>query len=453
VPTATANRQSPAAEFVVRALAGSLAAFALLRLSWTDAHVILPVTQMQGAWAQSIFGTPAGPVTVTTACSGADAIALCAGAVLAYPVAWRARLAGLAGGLTLILALNTVRIGTLGLMVASPRWFGVLHVYIWPTVLTLAIAAYVFTWMRIAGGASHHLHAGHDRHPLVARLRVTPSRRFIVLTATLVVLFAAASPLYLDSRVVLAAGAFMAQVTAAILVTAGIGAHAAGHILVTTRGAFSITQECIMTPLIPVYLAAVCAYSTTRTRMIAGIFATLPLFTALGIARVLLVAVPATLVSAPAFLVHAFYQLLLGAVVVYVAATWRHGRTAAPFYAAAGLAAGLCFVWLLGPAYAGLVTPPASRTLDDPQGAVAFLPVFQASLYLALCVAAFVSVRWKRVVTGFGLLALTQIAGLLALQALAAGGISAQVRDLRAWAVLGPVVIFAALMSHARPGR
>jgi exosortase/archaeosortase family protein len=453
VPTATANRQSPAADFVVRALVSSLTAFALLRLSWTDAHVILPVTRMQGAWALSIFGTPALPVTVTTACSGADAIALCAGAVLAYPVAWRARLAALAGGLTLILALNTVRIGTLGLMVASPRSFDVLHVYVWPAVLTLAIAAYVFTWMRIADGASHPLHADHDRQPLVARHTVTPSRRFIVLTATLVVLFAAASPLYLDSRVVLAVGAFIAHVTAAILVTAGIGAHATGHVMVTAQGAFGVTQECIATPLIPVYVAAVCAYATSRTRMTAGLIATLPLFAALGVARLLLVALPATLMSAPMFLVHAFYQLLLGAVVVYIAATWRHGRTAAPFYAAAGLAAGLCFVWLLGPAYAGLVTPPASRTLEDPQGAVAFLPVFQASLYLALCVAAFVSVRWKRVVTGFGLLAVTQIVGLLALQALALGGISAQVRDVRAWAVAVPVLIFAVVVSHAQPTR
>ncbi len=453
MPTATASRRSPAAEFVVRVLVSSLAAFALLRLSWTDAHLILPVTQMQGAWALAIFGTPALPVAVTNACSGADAIALCAGAVLAYPVAWRARLAGLAGGLAMILVLNTVRIGTLSLMVASPRSFDVVHVYIWPTVLTLAIAAYVFTWMHIADRASRQLHAAHDREPLGAPHTVTPSRRFIVLTATLVVLFAAASPLYLDSRVVLAAGAFLAQVTAAILVTAGIDAHATGHVMVTARGAFGVTQECIATPLIPVYVAAVCAYATSRTRMTAGLIATLPLFTALGVARLLLVALPTTLMSAPMFLVHAFYQLLLGVVVVYIAATWRHGSRRAPAYAAAGVSAGLLFVWLLGPLYTFIVTPGVGTALDDPQGAVAFLPAFQAGLYLSLCVAAFVTTRWSRVVTGFGLLAVTQITGLVALHALALGGLSAQVRDVRAWAVAGPVLIFAAVVSHARPGR
>jgi len=35
----------------------------------------------------------------SVACSGADAFALCAGAILAYPAVWRMRLAGVAGGI------------------------------------------------------------------------------------------------------------------------------------------------------------------------------------------------------------------------------------------------------------------------------------------------------------------------------------------------------------------
>jgi exosortase/archaeosortase family protein len=448
-----ANRPPQAIEFVGWALAISLAAFAALRLSWTDARIILPLTQAEGALAVSIFGSPALPVTITSACSGADVIALCAGAVLAYPVPWRARCAGLAGGLVLILALNTWRIGTLGLAVTLPRWFNVLHLYVWPTVLTLAVAAYVFAWMRLADRAGRDPGAHHDRERSTRRGTATPSLRFIVLTAMLLLVFTASSPLYLESSLVLALGESIVQAAAAILVAAGMGAHAIGPVLMTTRGAFSVTQECVATPLIPVYLAAVCAYSTSWTRMIAGIFATLPLFTALGVARVLLVAVPATLVSAPAFLVHAFYQLLLGAVVVFLAARWYHGGRMAPAYAAAGLATGLLFVWLLGPLYTFIVTPGTGRVLDDPQGAVAFLPAFQAGLYLSLCVATMVTARWSRLVAGFGLLAVTQAAGLLALHALAAGGISAQVRDVRAWAVAGPVLIFAVVVAHARPGR
>ena len=57
----------------------------------------------------------------------------CASApILAYPVRWRTRLAGAAGGAALILGLNTLRIGTLGRAAASPAWFNALHVYVWP---------------------------------------------------------------------------------------------------------------------------------------------------------------------------------------------------------------------------------------------------------------------------------------------------------------------------------
>jgi exosortase/archaeosortase family protein len=424
-----------------------------LRLGWTETHVVLPVTQVQGAWALAIFGTPALPVTVTTACSGADAIALCVGAVVAYPVAWRARLAGLAAGLAMIVLLNTVRIGTLGLMVASPRSFEVLHLYVWPAILTLAIVAYVFSWMRIADGARDQFAPADDRKPFVAQHALTPSRRFILLAAAFVVLFVAASPLYLNSPLVLSAGAVIAQVATAILVISGIGAQAAGHVIITSRGAFSVTQECVATPLIPLYVAAVCAYAKSWSRLVAGLLATLPLFIALGIARVLLVSLPPSLVIAPTVLVHAFYQLLLGAIVVYIAAVWRHGRRAAPAYALAGLAAGLGFIWLLGDVYTRIVMLPDQGAMADPQGAVALLPAFQAGLYVSLCIAAFVSARWGRAISGFGVLALTQIGGLLALHGLTLAGFSAPVRDVRVWAVAGPIVIFMAVMFRVRPAR
>ena len=44
-------------------------------------------SRVQAAQAARLFGAPALPVEATLACSGADAIALCLGAVLAYPVA------------------------------------------------------------------------------------------------------------------------------------------------------------------------------------------------------------------------------------------------------------------------------------------------------------------------------------------------------------------------------
>src|SRR5580704_3003429 len=150
VPTDTARGRTDAVKFALRGVAWSLGFFGLLRLNWTEAHAVLPFTRVQAAVALGLFGTSALPVEVTLACSGADALALCLGAVLAYPVRWRMRLAGAGAGAGLIVGLNTVRIGTLGLVSASPAWFNALHVYLWPAVLTLAIAGYVFAWMRLA---------------------------------------------------------------------------------------------------------------------------------------------------------------------------------------------------------------------------------------------------------------------------------------------------------------
>ena len=238
-------------------------------------------------------------------------------------------------------------------------------------------------------------------------------------TLAFLLLFSAASPLYLESAAVLALAGFIARAAAAILGVVGVSAHAVANVLWTPRGGFLVTQECISTPLIPIYLAAICAYSTTWRRLILGVLAAAPLFIALGIVRLLVVALPDAVVASPLFLVHAFYQLLLGAVVVFLAALWRHGGRAALRHALAGVIVGVLFVHLLGPFYTRIVTYPAGAPLDDPQGAIAFLPAFQVGLYLALWVAAFVAVGWRRFLAGLAVLPLTQTAGLLALHALA----------------------------------
>ncbi len=142
----------------------------------------------RAALAAGLFGAPALPVEVTLACSGADALALCLGAVLAYPVRWRTRLAGAGGGAALILGLNTLRIGTLGRVAASPAWFNALHLYVWPAVLTLAIAGYVFAWMRLADRRQRCRRSTDEpRRPRergrCSPRRPQPTRRFVVLTA------------------------------------------------------------------------------------------------------------------------------------------------------------------------------------------------------------------------------------------------------------------------------
>ena len=445
--TDTTRGSTDAVKFVLRGVAGSLACFGVLRLNWTEAHLVLPLTRAQAGLAVGLFGTPTLPVEATLACSGTDALALCLGAVLAYPVTWRTRLAGAGGGAAMILSLNTLRIGTLGRVAASPPWFDALHLYVWPAVLTLAIAGYVFGWMRFADQRRM-------RPPLasaMARPGPQPSRRFVVLTIAFLLLFLAASPLYLESSGVLALAGFIARAAAATLGIVGVSAHAAANVLWTPRGGFLVTQECIATPLIPVYLAAICTYSTTWRRLIPGVLATLPLFIGLGIVRLLVVALP-DVVASPLFFVHAFYQLLLAAVVVYLAALWRHGGRAALGHASLGILAGVLVVNLLGPLLTPVLISGAGAPLDDPQGAIAFLPAFQVGLYLALWVAAFVAVGWTRFLAGLAVLGLTQTAGLLVLHALALHpALTAHVRDVRGWAVAGPVLIFAAVVNVARP--
>ena len=333
--TDTARRQTDAVRFVLRGVAWSLGFFGLLRLTWIEAHVVLPFTRVQAAVAAGCSARrrcpsrprlrAAGPTRWRCA-SGPSSPTRCGGAT---------RLAGAGGGVALILGLNTLRIGTLGRAAASPAWFNALHLYVWPAVLTLAIAGYVFAWMRLADrrptpdeeAVAHRSDAREDV-AILARRGPQPSRRFVVLTVAFLLLFSAASPLYLGSPSLFALAGFVARAAAAMLGGVGVSAHAAANVLWTPRGGFLVTQECISTPLIPVYLAAVCTYSTTWRRLILGVLATLPLFIALGIVRLLVVALP-DVVASPLFFVHAFYQLLLGAVVVFLAALWRHGGRAA----------------------------------------------------------------------------------------------------------------------------
>jgi exosortase/archaeosortase family protein len=458
VPTDTAHARTAARSFALRGAAWSLAFFGVLRLSWIEAHFVLPLLQGQASLASALFVMPVLPVEVTLACSGADALALCLGGVFAYPVEWRKRLIGAIGGAAVILGLNILRIGSLGRAAASsPAWFNALHLYLWPAALTFAIAGYAFAWMRFADPPSLIAPARQLPPSLIApaRQRPQPTRRFVVLTAAFLLVFSAASPLYLDSSSVLALAVFIARTAAAMLGVAGVSAHAAANVLWTARGGFLVTQECIVTPLVPVYLAGICACSTTWRRLIVGVLAVLPLFIALGVARLLVVALPGALVASPLFLVHAFYQLLLGALIVFLAALWRHGRRAAPAYALVSVIAGVLIVHFFGPLYTRAVTyVTGAAAFDDPQGAVAFLPAFQIGLYLAIWIAGFLVLGWKRFLAGLAVLELTQLAGLLALHALSAhAALTVHVPEIRAWAVTGPLLIVAAVVNVGRARR
>jgi hypothetical protein len=226
--------------------------------------------------------------------------------------------------------------------------------------------------------------------------------------------------------------------------------------LLTPSGAFLVTQECISTPLIPVYFAAVLVYSRTWWTRALWTAASGPLFMALGIARLLVVAVPG-LNASPGFFIHAFSQMLVGAGMVIGLALWRYGARAATFARAlAALAVAIAFVRLLGAPYTHAILwfRTAAAAIDDPQGALTFLPAFQFGLFVALWVAAFAHSGWTRFLAGASLLAAIQIAVAGGVQLLAVhAGIVPLVRDIRAWALLGPALIIATVVNIASPRR
>lgn len=176
--------------FVARALVWGVLLFALLRTPWVEQSLLVPFAGLQEKIGCAIVRAPLGAVTVDRSCTGSDALALCVGAIFAFPASWRRRLAGAALGLLVILAVNTLRIGTLAKTVSSPSLFEPLHLYVWPALLLLAAAGWVAWWMRsaIAPGTGIEPRRDASGGPRFAL------PRFLGLTALFVTLFYLAYP-------------------------------------------------------------------------------------------------------------------------------------------------------------------------------------------------------------------------------------------------------------------
>jgi exosortase/archaeosortase family protein len=444
--------------FPLTAIGWSLGLFALLRSPWVEGRLVLPFTRWQQGAAEFYAGPPTAGISVTAACSGTDVLALCLAAILSWPASWGSRLAGAAGGAALILTLNTLRLGSLGRAAASPDLFNTLHLQVWPAILVLATAGYVFLWMRSATRADTKPEPqGDEAHA------PSMSRRFGILAALFLVAFAFCGPWIARSESLQAGGAWVAGEAALVLTTLTIPAQASGNVLTTSRGSFTVTPECLATALIPLYLAFVFAAPLTWPRRLMALCAALPLFATLSITRVLLLALPPFLVASPLFLVHGFHQLVLGVFVVASIAWWREpsGRdrrrraamqgslavaTAALFAAFAGSSLTSALLAVLG-----ALTRHSPRTMlelagpGDAQGALVTLFAFQASFLLAMGLAA--GSGGPRILAAFSALAATQIAFLWFLVNLTDAGGAPHALLLRAWAAGLPMLIASAMFS------
>src|SRR6185503_902346 len=164
--------------------------------------------------------------------------------------------------------------------------------------------------------------------------------------AVLLVAFALGGPWIARSEALLEAGAWTARAAAFFLTAAGLVAAASGNVVATSRGAFIVTPECVATALIPLYVAGVLTARLTWPWRALALAAAPPLFAALAIARLLLLALPPALAASPLFLVHGFHQLVLAVALVVGLAVWleppaprRWGRAAGRAGAALGAAA------------------------------------------------------------------------------------------------------------------
>ncbi len=88
-------------------------------------------------------------VAIEAGCNGVEAMLVLVAGVLAYPAPWRQRLAGLAGGIVAIQALNLVRIVSLFYLGQWNRqWFEWAHLYLWQALIMLDALVVWLLWMR-----------------------------------------------------------------------------------------------------------------------------------------------------------------------------------------------------------------------------------------------------------------------------------------------------------------
>lgn len=438
--------------FVLRALAWSVGLFALLRLTLIEDSLIAALIEAQSAVVRWYFAAESSAVTITSSCSAADVISLCLGVVLAYPATWTRRLIGAALGLAVIVGLNIVRISTLAVLASRwPAAFGPVHVFVWPVLLTAATAFYVWQWIKRASPVDAPVTRSNPKG-------IHAATRFAWTAAGFLALHVALAPWTMTSPWLTTVGEWTASSARWIFNAAGIAAESHGIMFQTPRGAYLITPECLLTPVFPLYLASALSLPLLRRRRIAALAAALPFFFALGVVRVLVLAVPASAVESPLFVVHGFFQIIVGLVVV--AWVCRHtpedgrpngvdglrfvGAVAGGAVAAFGgtwlSASALAAVRMLGP-----VTPTALTSFTytgDVQGALALAPAFQLALITAIWIG-------RRPLTHLGryVLALAGLLASLVACLVVAGAWTAHVGAgphalvIRAWSLGAPLVL------------
>ena len=268
--------------------------------------------------------------------------------------------------------------------------------------------------------------------------------------------FVVGTPWIAPSAVVAKSCSFVANAEALLMGAFGANVVTSGAALSTARGAFVVTPECILSPIIPLWVAAVFWWPLSRRGRIIGLLTTIPVIAGLATLRLFVLAAPGAWIDSPIIFVHGFHQLVLFAALVMVTALHgarqaRRGRAAARGLFVLAICAIGAFT--LGPVYNELIVgvttllahfaPHAIVTLrpaTEVQGALAILPVYQLALFVAMVWAFGRPIRWRWIASVLAGLALSQALLLLGLGELAAhAGVHPHALVLRGWAVILPV--------------
>jgi len=446
-----------ALRFVVTAGLLSVALFGILRLPWVEQNLLVPFTGAQWSLACRLGANPAAPVTVGLSCSAADVIALCLGFILAFPVAWRRRLTGAMLGLLFIAAVNTLRIATLSRVVTDRSLFNLLHIYLWPAVLLVVVSIFVFAWMNRSLRAENGSESPSNGDSSSKRLLSHEGKRFVVLTLLFVALFVGSSSWWMKSSAVLSVASWVAALGAAIIRTFGGEATLIDNYLKTSNGGFMVTQECIMTPLIPVYLATVFAMIQGSKKRLVAVLLAFPIFFLLGSARLLVLAFPPDLIGSPLTAIHGFYQLVVACLLIGFAA-YRANDRRTPWgqwikRGSIAILVGGAVALLIGVTWNRLIFfslerlqvlfAHAGHDFSDPQRAIHWLAPYQMGLLTGLWLAWKKPFAWRLWLTGAGILAALQpLAIALAGEWSVHLAWEPHVALIRAWAVTLPTLLF-----------
>ena len=283
-----------------------------------------------------------------------------------------------------------------------------------------------------------------------------PARRFLLLTVVGTAAYFAAAGWMYESALLRTLGVWVAMTSTGILAALGVSATASGNIVTTTHGAFIVTQECIATPLIPVYVAGALAVPLARWQRVAALGAAPAIFFLLGVARLLVLALPTTLVASHTVAIHAFSQVLVAGILVAglaVLSARSAGHQHPARRAVGAIGVGIVAALAVGPLWSNLlhwavdggqllVQHGGHRPVDDPQGAIAILPALQLGLCAAFWAAVGARGPWRRLVLGVVGLAGLQLTVLLGLGELSHHlGFAPHVSLIRAWGVVAPLAV------------